>query len=375
MKISAIRTFIMGVPGRNWTFVKIQTDEGFHGWGEATLEWNEPAVAEGVKLMSELLIGRDPSHIEQIWQILFRHHGWRDSNVMMTALSGIDQALWDIKGKVAGQPIYQLLGGACRDRISLYARGDLGLGSEIKEAEAARKEGFRAYKGGVEVRDHFDEDAQIRKMIFDCKAIEESLGGDFQIMLDLGGVFSVDGTLRLINGLRGRNIAWVEEPVPMLTYDAMSDLVAAKLNVPFSLGERLCHRWDFKPVFEQKAADIVQPDVCHAGGISEIRRIAAMAEVFGVPVAPHNPLGPVAMAASVHAAAAMPNFLTLEYCRRSPLFHQVQKHGIEIRDGFAELPGTPGLGIELDESLIERHPYQPMPRRLWIRADGTIPLI
>jgi len=160
----------MGVPGRNWTFVRIQTDEGLHGWGEATLEWHEPAVAEGVKLMSDLLIGRDPSRIEQIWQTLFRHHGWRDSNVMMTALSGIDQALWDIKGKSAGQPVYQLLGGACHDRIPLYARGDLGLGSEIKEAEASRREGFRAYKGGVELCDHFDEDAQIQKMISDCKA-------------------------------------------------------------------------------------------------------------------------------------------------------------------------------------------------------------
>ena len=172
MKISAIRTWIMGVSGRNWTFVKIQTDEGLHGWGEATLEWNEPAVAEGVKLMSELLIGRDPAHIERIWQILFRHHWWRDSTIMMTALSGIDQALWDIKGKVAGQPVYQLLGGACRDRISLYARGDLGLGSELKEAEAARQEGFRAFKGGVELCDHFDGDAQIRKMVSDCEAIE-----------------------------------------------------------------------------------------------------------------------------------------------------------------------------------------------------------
>lgn len=375
MKISAIRTYVMGVPGRNWTFVKVQTDEGLHGWGEATLEWQEPAVVEGIKLMSHLLIGRDPQRIEQIWQILFRHHWWRDSNVMMTALSGIDQALWDLKGKAVGQPVYQLLGGACRDSIPLYARGDLGLGSEVNEAEAAYREGFRAYKGGVEICDYFDEDLQIQQMIFNCHAIGDSLGSHFQLMLDLGGVFSVDGTIRLIEGLKGLNVGWIEEPVPALTLDAMSRLVAANLNVKFSLGERLLNRWEFAHVFEQRAADIVQPDVCHAGGISETRRIAAMAEVFGLPVAPHNPLGPVAMAASVHVAAAMPNFLILEYCRRSPLFHQVQTQGIVVRSGFAALPTAPGLGIELDESLIEQHPYRPMPQRLWIRRDGTVPLV
>jgi galactonate dehydratase len=160
-------------------------------------------------------------------------------------------------------------------------------------------------------------------MVSDCEAIEKSLGRDFQIMLDLGGVFSVEGTLRLVQGLRGRNIGWIEEPVSALTLDAMSDLVAAKLNVPFSLGEHLCHRWDFKPAFEQKAADIVQPDVCHAGGISEIRRIAAMAEVFGVLVAPHNPWvrwpWPHRFTQRCHAE------FHPEYCRRSPLFHQVQQ--------------------------------------------------
>jgi len=375
MKISAIIPVIMGIPGRNWTFVKIQTDEGAYGWGEATLEWHEPAVVEGIKLMSRLLTGMDPTRIEQIWQFLFRHHFWRESLVMMTALSGIDQALWDIKGKTMGQPVYQLLGGACRDRIPLYARGDLGLGSEIREAEASRKEGFLAFKTGVEICDYFDEDSQIQKMISDCRSIEDLLGRDFLIMLDLGGVLSFEGTRRLAEGLKDRNLAWLEEPVPSLTLDAMSRLVALGLGVKFSMGERLCSRWAFKSVLEQRAADIIQPDVCHAGGISEMRRISAYAEVFGVPVAPHNPMGPVAMASSVHIAAAIPNFQILEYCRRSPLFHHVQTQGIKINQGFAELPTAPGLGIELDELLIEQHPYQPMPQRLWTRPDGAIPLI
>jgi galactonate dehydratase len=178
-----------------------------------------------------------------------------------------------------------------------------------------------------------------------------------------------------VHGLEGRNILWLEEPVPALTLDAMRRLVSAKLGLHFSLGERLCTRWGFKEVLEQRAADVIQPDVCHAAGISELRRIAAYAEVFGIPVAPHNPLGPVAMAASVHVAAAMPNFLILEYCRRSPLFHQVQKLGIEIKEGYAQLPTAPGLGVELDQALMAKHPYQPMPLRMWVRGDGTVPLV
>ena len=365
----------MGVAGRNWTFVKINTDEQIHGWGEATMEWHEPAVVEGIKIMTPLLIGHDPTRIEKIWQTLFRHHWWRQNVAMNSAMSGIDQALWDITGKVFGQPVYRILGGACHDRIRLYARGDLGLGSPTKEAEAALKEGFTAFKGGVEIGTTFDSKSQVRKISQDCLAIEKAVGRDMELMLDLQGVFEFNDILEMVRGLDGRNLLWLEEPVPALTLDQMIRLVAANLGVRFSLGERLCSRWEFKEVLEQKAADIIQPDICHTGGISEIRRIASYAEIFGIPVAPHNPLGPVALAASVHAAAAMPNFMILEYCRRSPLFSQVQKQGVRIKDGFAELPNQPGLGVELDESLIWKHPYRQMPLRMWVKSDGTIPMI
>lgn len=375
MKITSIETRLMGVPGRNWTFVKIQTDEGIHGWGEATLEQHERVVVEGINQMTPLLIGQDPTFIERIWQTLFRHHWWRQDIAMNSAISGIDQALWDITGKAYGQPVWRLLGGACQESIQLYARCDLGLSSPVKEAEAARDEGFTAFKSGVSLCTGFDELKQIKTITAECRDIEEAVGPDFQIMLDLQGVFSFNGILRILRGLEGCNILWLEEPVSALTLDSMRKLVAANLGVNFTLGERLCTRWGFKDVLESKAADIIQPDVCQAGGISELRRIAAYAEVFGVPLAPHNPRGPVAMAASVHAAAAMPNFMILEYCRRSPLFHQVQKEGIEIRNGFAHLPEAPGLGIELDEALIARHPYEPLSPRLWNRRNGSIPMI
>jgi len=375
MKIVDIKTKIMGVPGRNWIFVKVETDEGLHGWGEATMEWHEPAVVEGIKLMTPLLIGMDATRIEKIWQTLFRHHWWRLNVCMSSAISGIDQALWDIAGKAYGQPVYRLLGGAYHERVRLYARADLGLGSAIKEAEAAREEGFTAIKFGASQSHPFDEARQIKELTTDSQAIGKALGPDFQLMLDLQGIFSINSIFRLVQGLQGCNVLWLEEPVPSLTLDAMKRLVQANLGIPFSVGERLCSRWGFKQVLEERAADIIQPDVCHAGGISELRRIAAYAEVFGVPVAPHNPLGPVALAASAHVAASLPNFMVLEFCRFSPLFHQVQKEGITISKGFVELPERPGLGIELDEALLAKHPYRPMPFRTWNRTDGSIPLI
>jgi galactonate dehydratase len=375
MRITSIDEFVMGVPGRNWIFVKIGTDEGIHGWGEATLEWHEKAVVEGLKLLTPLLLGRDPTRIELIWQTIFRHHWWRQSVSMMSALSGIDQALWDIAGKAFGQPVYRLLGGACHERVRLYAREDLGLASAVEEAEVARAEGFSAFKFGVESRETFDEKAQVRKIVADCEAIEKSLGKGFEMMLDLQGVFSFNAVLDMARGLAGHNVVWLEEPVPALTLDAMSRLVQTNLGIHIALGERLCSRWAFQEVFDKRAADIIQPDICHAGGISELRRIAAYAETFGIPVAPHNPLGPVSMAASVHTAAAMPNFMILEFCRRSSLFQEVQKQGIRIKDGHAELPVAAGLGIELDEEVIARHPYQPLPDRLWICPNGSIPMI
>ena len=292
MKITAINTFVMGVRGRNWTFVKIETDEGIHGWGEATLEWHEPSVVAGIELMSPLLIGQDPTRIERIWQTLFRHHWWRQNVSMNSAISGIDQALWDIAGKAYGQPVYRLLGGAYHERVRLYARGDLGLGSATKEAEAARKEGFTAFKLGGVNGSPFDESREICQFTKDCEALERDFGSQFEIMLDLQGVFSYNAILKLVRALEGRNIVWIEEPVPALTLDDMKRLIQANLGVPFSLGERLCTRWGFKEVLEQKAADIIQPDICHAGGISETRRIGAYAEIFGIPVALHNPRGP-----------------------------------------------------------------------------------
>jgi galactonate dehydratase len=375
MKITQIRTQMMGTPGRNWVFVFVETDAGITGVGEATTEWHEQAVVAAIEQqIAPLLLGRDPTEIERLWQVMYRLFWWRQGVVMTSAISGIDQALWDIAGKAYGQPVYRLLGGPCRDRVRLYARTDLGLPSPAEEARAAIAEGFTGFKWGYGPTGRpFDEEESIQAAHDTARAISGDAG--LELMVDCAGLFSLNGAMRLVRGLQPYRMLFVEEPVCVDNMVEVERLHQAGLGINLALGERLCTRWAFREYLERRSVDVIQPDICHAGGISELRKIATMAEVYGVRVAPHNPYGPVAMAAAVHFAAATPNFLILEYCRRSPLFFQVQKQGVTIENGHAMLPSAPGLGVELDEELIAQHPYQPLESREYYDADGAVPLI
>lgn len=377
MKITSISTRLMGTPGRNWIFVFVETDTGITGVGEATTEYQELAVVAAIEHhFAPLLIGRDPTEIERLWQILYRLFWWRQGVVMTSAVSGIEQALWDIAGKAYGQPVYRLLGGPCRDRVRLYARGDLGLPSQADEAQAALAEGFTAFKWGYgPTGKPFDEEENLRAAHDIARAIVQATGDRLELMVDCAGLFSFNGAMRLIRGLSGYRMLFVEEPVCVDNLNELERLHQAGLGINLAIGERLSTRWAFREIMERRAVDVVQPDICHAGGIGELRKIATMAEVYGVKVAPHNPYGPVALAAAVHFAACTSNFLILEFCRRSPLFFQVQKQGIAIEDGHAKLPTAPGLGVELDAELIARYPYQPLEIREYYGADGAVPLI
>lgn len=379
MKITNIRTRIMGVPPRrNWVFVFVETDEGITGVGEATTEWHEKPVASAIEdLIAPRLIGMDPTRIEWIWQKMYRHVWWRSGVVVSSAMSGIDQALWDIAGKAYGQPVYRLLGGACRDRVRLYARGDLGVGGSGEEARAAQDEGFDAFKCGYNIAefDAFDEKAQIEHCIGEVRAVREAAGDKMDIMLDCGGLFSVNGAMELIARLKALRMLFVEEPVNADTPKDMVRLMRASTGVDIAAGERPCTRWGFREWLEVGAVDVIQADVSHCGGISELMRIAHCAEVYNVKVAPHNPYGPVALAASAHAAAAMPNFLILEHCRLRPWFDDVQAVPVPVRKGHVELTERPGLGIELDEDYIERHPYVPLGSRDPFQPDGAVRLV
>ncbi len=384
MKITSITAHLMGIPGpgghspaRNWVFVRVETDEGLVGLGEATTEYHELAVMAMVEgHLAELLIGQDPTRINHIWQQMQRFFWWRNGVVVASAASGIDQALWDILGKATGQPVYRLLGGAVRDRVRLYARGDLGLPTQGEEMQTALEEGFDAFKFGPgRYVEPYDDEQQVDVALAVAREVREAGGPDIDLMIDCGGIFSLQAAHRLTDGLREVGMLFVEEPVNMDTPRGLVSLRRAFPDTRIAAGERNMTRWGFREWFEQEAVDVVQPDISHAGGISELMRIAACAEVYNVTVAPHNPYGPVALAAAAHAAIAMPNFLILEHCRHRPWLDDVQVTGPSITNGSITLDDTPGLGVELDWDCVRAHPYQALKLRTFHDRDNALPLI
>jgi galactonate dehydratase len=384
MKITKITAHLMGVPGagghapaRNWVFVKVETDEGLVGVGEATTEWHERAVATMIEeSFAPLLIGQDPTRVQFLWQQMQRLFWWRGGVVAGSAASGIEQALWDIAGKAYGQPVYKLLGGAVRNAVRLYARTDLNLPSFGDEAAAAVAEGFDGFKFGYGRRSEpFDEQRQVDVALAAAAEIRKAAGPTCDLMIDCAGIFSVQAAHRLITELRKVRMLFVEEPVNADTPRGLIELRRAFPDVWIAAGERLVTRWAFREWLEQGAVDVIQADISHCGGIGELLRIAAYAEVYNVLIAPHNPYGPVALAASAHACAAMPNFLILEHCRHRPWFNEVQTFGPKVEGGRVQLSDRPGLGIELNWEYVQKHPYQRLPMWTYTDRDGGLPLV
>jgi galactonate dehydratase len=373
MRITAIRNRFMRVPRQNWHFVEIDTDEGLIGLGEASLEWRERAVAAAVDELAPLLIGEDPNLIEHHWQRLHRHGFWRGGVILTSAISAIDQALWDIKGKRLGVPVYDLLGGPTRRRVRLYTH----VGGTTPEATAEHAlkmvaDGFTALKLGVpRTPAAHGESALIRATVARVEAVRQAVGDDVELMLDNHGQLAPGDAIELCRAVAPCGLLFLEEPVPPDTPAALAKVAAARLPVRLATGERLFTKWDYWPVLTGGLVDVAQPDICHAGGISELRKIAAVAEAGYVKIAPHNPNGPVATMASVHLAAAIPNFLILEFAQQ-PLRAAVQRQGLVVRDGWAELPDRPGLGIELNDDVIAAHPYEPGSYEAAFAADGAV---
>ena len=384
MKITDVKVKVYAVPGnegrpvrRNWVFVRIETDEGVHGYGEATTEQFEMGVVATVleSLRPELL-GLDPTRVEYIWQKMHRLYWWRNGVIQCSAMSGIDQALWDITGKVYGQPVYKLLGGPVRDRVQLYARPDLGLGSLEADIEQMKKEGFTACKAGIATRKAPFNLQHAEKHIKAVHEFRRLAGADMELMLDIGGTMPLPMAGKFLAGIEPCNMLFVEEPVNGDTPRDLETLRTAFPSIAIASGERITTRWGFREYLERGALDIIQPDISHCGGISEMIKIANMAEVHNVRVAPHGPYGPVNKAAGVHAAAVMPNFLILEHCRMPPWYDAVQTQGLTIRDGHAELPTVPGLGVELDWDALDDHPYdRKLPLDSYTRGDGSEALV
>ena len=375
MRVTGVKTFVMWGEPRNWVFVKILTDEGIHGWGEGTLEGKEETGRTAIEEAGRYLIGKDPTAIELHWAALYRHAFWRGGVVLGTAIAALDQAMWDIRGKVAGLPVYKLLGGPTRDRIRLYTH--VGIYDHSKMVEDARRDladGFTAVKTGAWAGDTVLSEARaIDEFASRVGLLRDTVGPDVEIMIDNHGRARASSAVRLMHALSPFRLYWLEEPTQPDDIEGLLALRAAGATMDLATGERLYSKWDFRPLLEKRLVDVIQPDLCHAGGITECKKIAAIAEAYYVQVAPHSPQGPVSTAAAAHLAMSIPNFQILEYVRSDPWRDRVLKQPWPVEGGHLVVPDRPGLGVDLDEAAIAASPPRAIgvPLGAWF-GDGSV---
>lgn len=368
MKITRLETLFVKP---RWLFLKVHTDEGIVGLGEPIVEGRAQTVAAAVHEIGRYLIGQDPLRIEHHWQAIYRGQFYRGGPVLCSALSGIEQALWDITGKWLGQPVYKLLGGATRDRIRMYGwvSGET-YGDYIESAKVSAQAGFTALKVGLHGSMNIvDTWPVLETNVERFAALREAVGAAVDIGIDFHGRVSPAMAVRMAKALEPYYPMFIEEPVLPENVDTMVT-VARSTTIPIATGERLFTKWGFREVLEKQAAVILQPDLSHAGGILECKKIAAMAECYYAGIAPHCPLGPIALAACLQLDACIPNFIAQEHVTTGVGY---LKRPFEIIDGYIELPTEPGLGIELDEAaLADRLDDGSWETpRLW-HADGSV---
>lgn len=368
MKITGIETFPVEP---RWLFIKVSTDTDLSGWGEC-LGDKAHVIAEAVRSYEHALIGEDPRRIVHHWQSLFRGAFWRGGPTLCAAISGIEIALWDIKGKALGVPVYEMLGGPARERIRVYTRP---RGSAPGELAASAKEvvsrGFTAMKlCPFEKVKNVDSYSVVEEAAARVAAVREAVGSGVDVLLDFHGRVSPAMAVLMEEAMRPSRPFFIEEPVLPENVDSLAR-VAQQSKTPIATGERLFTKWGFREVLEKGAAAILQPDPCICGGILEATHIAAMAECHYVSVAPHNPYGPINMAAALQIDACVPNFLIQEYIH---LGERYLKEPFVVRDGYIELPAGPGLGIEVDEEFVRAKPLTPKPDvgRWFHPDDGSV---
>jgi galactonate dehydratase len=375
MKIAEIKPLICHAYRTNWVFVKVTTDSGLCGYGEATLEYREQTVATAIRELDRTLRGRDPFAIEAIWHESYRDTYFRGGPVNMSALSGVEMALWDIKGKALGVPVYELLGGRVRDRVPCYANGWFAPARKPEEfadkARAATALGFTGLKWDPFGKNYRTIDKAGLKQALACiEAVVDAVGDQIEILVEAHGRFDVATAVRIGRALEAYDIGWYEEPVPPDNLDALAE-VKRRVRVPVAAGERMYSRWDYQRFFALDCADVAQPDPSHVGGIGETRKIAAQAEARHKALCPHNPSGPVANAAALQLAACTPNFQWLETMAIDvPWRHDICDEQIVMDAGHMGIPDRPGLGVELNEEAMEAHPYDARDLRHY-RGDLT----
>jgi galactonate dehydratase len=378
MKITRLTTFM--VPPR-WLFLKVETDAGVTGWGEPVVEGRAETVAACVAELADYLVGKDPSAIEDHWTVLYRGGFYRGGAIHMSALAGIDQALWDIKGKLLNQPVHALLGGPVRQKMRVYSwiGGDRPA-DIVAGAKDVAARGFTAIKMlATEEMSYLDSNAKIDAVIARVTALREAMGLDFGIAVDFHGRLHRAMAKVLAKELDPFKLMFIEEPVLSEHTEALRE-IANHTSTPIALGERLYSRWDFKKILSDGVVDIIQPDPSHAGGITETKKIAAMAEAYDVGVALHCPLGPIALAACLqldavcHNAVIQEQSLGIHYNKTNDLLDYVSNPGaFAYADGHVAIPGGPGLGIEINEDAVTKaaaigHRWRPP---AWRHEDGS----
>lgn len=347
-----------------WMFLKISTDEGINGWGEPVLEGRSTVVEEAVTVLSEYLIGQDPFNIEQLWQVMYKGGFYRGGAIMCSAISGIEQALWDIKGKSLGVPVWQLLGGKCRDKIRMYAHITPTMNPSVEELKRCAREkvdkGFTALKTVIDFPiKHIDSMKKVEDYVEKFAAIREVVGKNVDVAIDFHGRVSPAMAKIFCRELEQYYPMFIEEPVLPENIDEMVK-ISKSTTIPIATGERLFTTWGYNDVINSNAVQVLQPDLCHCGGILQGFKIAAMAENNYASIAPHNPLGPIALAACLQLDTCIPNFTAQEHPTLKnglDLGKDLFKEAFNIENGYIPIPTKPGLGFEVDEDAVKEYAY------------------
>ncbi len=380
LKITDIKTFLVGTGSRNWIYVKIETDQGISGIGEAYSVGPDEATVKVIEDYKLWLVGQDPRNIQHLWDLMYNITRFPGGSVVNSAISGIEHALWDVTAKAVGLPVWALLGGRVRDKVRVYQSASGGSPQEVAESAKRLVEtyGYTAIK----MSPHNPDDNQMpynrvtRIAGQRVRAVRDALGPDADIAVDIHAhYFEVHRAVRVAKEIEPYYPFWLEEPIRPENFDAMKKL-SDHVNIPLASGECNYTKYEFRDLINIQALDIVQPDVCACGGIMELKKIAAMAEAQYIMVAPHNPMSPLAAAVNVHFAASTPNFLILEY--RAPVegaYKDVLKEPLMVSDGYLDIPNKPGWGVELNEEAFEHMPPKPWKRNTQFRADGSVAFI
>lgn len=366
MRITKVETHKFWATWCNWLLVSVSTDEGLTGWGEGSLHGAIGAVETAVHELAPVLEGHEFRGTEAHWQDLYHGWRWRGGAIQNTALSALDLALWDLEGQRLGVPVHRLLGGALRDRIPTYASHWLQCArtpEQAREGAAAAVElGYSGFKFSIDAFWNPGNEIQSIGRLRDFLAgARDGAGPDVEIYIECAELLSAPAATRLATALAPGEPAWLEEPIPFENPRAMADL-QHRIEIPIASGERLLSRWEFRELLESGGIGIAQPDLMHAGGLTEVRKIASLADTYYVPIAPHNPAGPVATLAGIHLAAAIPNFRVLEIMAdEADLRSAVCPSMPKVEDGYFAVPDRPGLGAEIDLDAIASMPYQQQP--------------